>query len=148
MARKIYRTLNGIVSYSTGLVLDKKTGRKAYAYFDGGVTHPKFIPSTYETDDEEIQKALEASASFGKKFELAATLDLKKGRPAPAPKAPKTDGGDEGDGLKAFPNTSIQTAIGTLIKQGWAGNADELVDNESVEAAANSIGITFPKLKE
>lgn len=149
MARKIYKTIHGITSYSSGLVMaDKKT--KKYVYFEGGVSHPKFIPSTYSTNDPDIQKALEKSSSFGIKFTLAATI---KDRAVKAPTPAKgTDIPKDGEvvaptPMKAFGNTSIATAITTLIKQGWEGDAEELVDVESVQAAGKALGITFDKLK-
>lgn len=149
MARKIYKTLNDITSYTTGLVMpDKKT--KVYAYFEGGVTHPKFIPSTYSTSDKDVQKALENSANYGKKFTLAATVkdEPKKKVESPAGSEDLKDQDMvDGPALRPFGNTSVPTAITTLIKQGWEGDADELVDVESVQAAGKTIGITFDKLK-
>lgn len=135
MARKIYRTKNKVISYSIGLVL--KNGKKHYVYFTGGVTHPKFIPSTYETEDTEVQAALEKAVNFNKKFELATTIKEKKAAPAK----------DAKEVLKPFGNTSISTAITSLVKQGWEGEVESLVDIESVQAAGKSVGITFPNLK-
>lgn len=134
MARKTYKTINNITSYATGLVM--KNGTKKYAYFTGGLTHPKFIPSTFTTDDPEIQEKLEKSASYGIKF----TLGLKHKAPA-APKKPA--GGPE---LKPFGNTSVQSAVETLVKQGWEGETESLTDVESVQAAGKTVGISFPKL--
>lgn len=137
MALKIYKTINNITSFSSGLVMPN--GKKKYVYFTGGSVHPKFIPSTFQTDDADLQKALEKSASYGKKFKLAAEVKDEK------PKAP-AGGGDEVN-LTPFQNTSIASAINTLIKQGWEGETDSLTDVEAVQAAGKSIGITFPKLK-
>lgn len=135
MAQKIYKTLNGITSYSSGLVMPN--GTKRYVYFTGGSVHPKFIPSTFSTDDPELQKALEKSASYGKKFKLAAELK-EEAKPA---------SDDDEVKLTPYQNTSIASAITTLIKQGWDGDTESLTDVDSVQEAAKSLGITFPKLK-
>ena len=135
MARKIYKTKRGILSYSTGLIVK---GKKVFVTFSGGVAFPRFIPSTHIEENEDVQNALEKSASFGNAFELAHTFK----KAAPAVKTP------EEKGLKKIHQvTNINQAITNLIKNGYLGEVESLVDIDSIQSAAETIGVIYTKLK-
>lgn len=139
MARKIYKTRRNIISYSTGLIVK---GKKVFITFTGGVNHPQFIPSTHTEDNEDIQKALESSKSFNNAFELAYTFDS-KAKPAKAKPAE-----DKTKGLKKIHQvTSINQAITNLIKNGYQGDVEALTDIDSIQTAAETIGVIYTKLK-
>jgi hypothetical protein len=137
MAKKIYRTKRNIIHYSCGLLV---RGRKVFVTFEGGVQHPRLIPSTFSTDDVGIQDALEAWGSFNKDFELVYT------EPVATPKKKKPVE-DEKPALKKIHQvTTVPQAISNLIRNGYLGSTEELVDVESVQAAAETLGIVYTKL--
>jgi hypothetical protein len=153
MARKLYKTINKITSFSIGLVIKGKDGKKdekKHVHFNGGITHPRFSPSTHTEGDEKWQKALEESPFHGKKYKLAATFD---DVPKPVviqpkkiePKGP-VEQPDNNVIKKVHQVTTLQGAITSLIKNGYDGDVDELTDLESIVLAAKSVNIEFTKL--
>lgn len=151
VVRKVYGT-KGRIAYSVGLPIPNR--KKVFVTFEGGSRYPKFRPSKFTTTDPEVQNALESYSGFGKKYELLSTSEeVSEEVDASEVEA----GGEESENnetegktevkLKAFQNTSIDSAIATLVKQGWDGDADSLVTAEEVNEAALSIGISFPKIK-
>jgi hypothetical protein len=63
---KTYRSVRSI-SYEVQI---KINGRHQYVGFTGGTRTPRVILPYYKTNNEEIQKALESSASFNNSFIL------------------------------------------------------------------------------
>lgn len=153
MARKLYVTINKITSFSIGLVTTGKDGKKKkkHVFFNGGITHPRFIPSTHTEGDEKWQIELEKSPFYGKKYKLAATF---KDTPKPVvvqpeevkPKGPVQQP-DNNVIKKVHQVTTLQGAITSLIKNGYDGDVDELTDLESIVLAAKSVNIEFTKLE-
>ena len=154
MARKLYKTINEITSFSIGLVIPGKDGKKdekKHVYFNGGITHPRFIPSVHSEDEEKWQIALEKSPFHGKKYKLAATL---KDAPKPVVVQPKVtepkaspEQPDNNTVKKVHQVTTLQGAITSLIKNGYDGDVDELTDLDSIVLAAKSVNIEFTKLE-
>ena len=155
MARKLYKTINKITSFSIGLVIPGKDGKKAetkFVYFNGGITHPRFIPSVHIEDEKKWQDALEKSPFCGKKYVLAAVL---KDEPKPVvvqPSVTETKKGpveqpDNNIIKKVHQVTTLQGAITSLIKNGYDGDVDELTDLDSIILAAKSVNIEFTKLE-
>jgi hypothetical protein len=154
MARKIYTTINNITSFSLGLVIpatDNKKVEKKHVYFNGGVTHPKFIPATHTEEEEKWQKALEASPFYGKKYKLVATLKdvekpVVKQPPVTEPKRPPVQ--EVSPVRKIHQVKTLQGAIENLIKNGYDGDVDELTDLDSIVTAAKTLNIEYTKLTE
>lgn len=154
MARKIYKTIRNITCFSIGLVIpatkDSKVEQRQI-HFNGGITHPRFIPSTHIEEVEKWQKALEASPFYGVKYTLAASLPdtPKKETPvAPILKAKDPPEQPETPIKKIHQVKTLQGAVENLIKNGYTGDTDELTDRVSIVAAAKSINIEYTKLAE
>lgn len=154
MARKLYKTINGITSFAIGVVIpgvDGKKDEKKHVYFNGGITHPRFIPSTHNEDEEKWQVALEKSPFYGKKYVLAATFkdapkpDVKQPAPIAAKKQPEQP---ETSVKKIHQVKTLQGAVENLVKNGYEGDVDELTDLSSIVAAAKTLNIVYTKLAE
>lgn len=154
MARKVYKTIRNITSFSIGLVIPATKGIKVeqrQVHFNGGITHPRFIPSTHIEEEEKWQKALEASPFYGVKYVLAATL-----KDAPKPKViqpvitePKASPEQRENPIKKIHQVkTLQGAVENLIKNGYEGDTDELTDRSSIVAAAKTLNIEYTKLAE
>ena len=154
MARKIYKTVNGITSFSIGLVIpatDNRKVEKKYVYFEGGITHPIFTPSVHTETEKKWQDALEKSPFYGKKYVLVATLkdEVKPVFVAPKETEPKEAPPQPGSPIKKIPQVkTLQGAITSLIKNGYEGDVEELTDIASIAQAAKSVNIEFTKLEE
>ena len=154
MARKLYKTINNITSFSIGLVIPGKDGKKdekKHVYFNGGITHPRFIPSVHSEDEEKWQIALEKSPFCGKKYVLAAVLKTVPKTVVVQPKVvePKASPVQPDNNIvkKVHQVTTLQGAITSLIKNGYDGDVDELTGLDSIVLAAKSVNIEFTKLE-
>lgn len=129
---KVYQSINAVF-FSTDIVLgEKKSIRIA---FDNGVRYPKKNNGTYITDNAEIQKAIEADASFNIEFKLIRSEGKAE---------EKTEEDQKYDpSVKDYPEVTTVGAARKILKNVFGKDTKNRVE---VLAISEELGVTFPNL--
>lgn len=129
---KVYQSINAVF-FSTDIVLgEKKSIRIA---FDNGVRYPKKNNGTYITDNVEIQKAIEADASFNVEFKLIRSEGKAE---------EKTEEDQKVDpNVKDYPEVTTVGAARKILKNVFGKDTKNRIE---VMAASDELGVTFPNL--
>ncbi len=128
---KVYQSINATY-FSTDIVLgEKKTIRIA---FENGVRYPKRNNGIYITENAEIQKAIEADASFNVEFKLIRSEG----------KAEEKEEELTGDkNVKDYPEVTTVGVARKILKNVFERDAKNRVE---VLAISEELGVTFPNL--
>lgn len=120
-------------------------GVKQWIKFVGGQISPNFISGKYSTKNEAVQKGLESSPFFNKKFKLVKTVEIKE--PEPEPLIKENDHADDGV-LKMIEDvTDLREAKNYLVNE-YPGMTSmrKLPNKSAVLNFAASVNIEFPNL--
>lgn len=130
---KVYQSINAVY-FSTDIMLgEKKSIRIA---FDNGVRYPKKNNGTYITDNTEIQKAIEADASFNVEFKL-----IRSEGKAEEKEKEEDSTGDKN--VKDYPEVTTVGVARKILKNVFERDAKNRVE---VLAISEELGLTFPNL--
>lgn len=127
---KKYTSLIAIELYTEIIV----NGKKKSLSFEGGKRGLKPINGTFITADPEIQKAIENSPSYGKKFKLIGKVEEKS-----------EEGGGNDETIIEDITTGAQAKEYLIRKHGI--QVSKLPNMGAIKNVASQVNVSFPNLK-